>query len=135
MKKSKEESVIDNKMEVKQRKYLTILSIIGIISAFLPWVSTIIGSLSGIDGDGIITLIMFALSLFMVLDINNKPSLVNKENELNLAKWLNVGIFGIMLWKVINISLLGMLGIGFWLTLFAALAGVIISFFPNKIWK
>jgi len=49
----------------KQRMVLIIASVIGIVAAFLPWVSiTILGvtaTVSGIEGDGMITLILFII--------------------------------------------------------------------------
>lgn len=52
----------------KQRNAILIVSGLGVLATFLPWVKApIIGSVNGTDGDGWITLVLFAVPLAISL--------------------------------------------------------------------
>jgi hypothetical protein len=110
-----------------KHKTFSIISLIGIISAFLPWVTVpLLGSISGIKGDGIITLILFAISLIVIF-FNERSSFI-MNNLTKIVTSINGLIFLMMMWKLIQVSqMMSLLGIGFWGTLLASGAGFVLG--------
>ena len=52
----------------KQRIIIIVIAALGILATFMPWVKApIIGSVNGTDGDGWITLVLFAVALVISL--------------------------------------------------------------------
>jgi len=67
----------------RQRSGVAIAAGAGVIASFLPWVhAPIIGSINGIQGDGQITLVLFAIALLLALLGNRAAS---------MSSWLQVG--------------------------------------------
>ncbi|QTU82730.1 hypothetical protein J7S27_05525 [Carnobacteriaceae bacterium zg-C25] len=66
----------------KQKLYITIFSVIGALSVFMPWASIssfgVSQNFSGIDGDGKITLVLFIIACVLCL-IGNKQEKLQKN--------------------------------------------------------
>jgi hypothetical protein len=112
----------------KQRKFVMIAALVGIISMFLPWVSFMGYSSNGLGGAGTLILLAFiAAGVLAYLGDQKKP--MAKNNWLGA---LGCGALIILIW-VINFLRLpsgasNVIGIGFWVCALAA-AGVLVPTF------
>lgn len=123
-----------NKMH-KQRLAILIVAAIGVISAFLPWATIDLGllggrsSVSGINGDGLITLLAF-LAAGVVTFLGDQKETVNSDDKF---KWGTVGAGAlatlIAFIAMINVSSVPLSSVGFGVFL-SILAGGIIAAIP-----
>lgn len=122
----------------KQKLVVLIISIIGMLCTFMPWVNIpLIGAINGIQGDGWITLTTFAVTAILSLTKDQAAPL--KKGQGYLVAGLGGLLFFHALYKIIDFST-GMaqiaqdnpfaemldntvsIGFGLYLLLFAALA-------------
>lgn len=114
----------------KKRKLTFIAAIVGIIGSFLPWIShPFFGSVGGLEGDGKITLILFAIAGALVFFAGNKAEPLKKG--LSLVVWIAAGIAAVVgLIDLSNINETGFsVGIGLWLVVIAGIAVVVNTLF------
>lgn len=123
----------------KQKLYILISSIVGILAALMPWVSvtafrSVTQTVSGIDGDGKITLVLFAIACALCF-VGNKQEKFSQQFVYGLwaVGGLNILIF-LMLFSrageaaksVYGFGSVG-LGHGAFLTFLAALAIILFT--------
>lgn len=85
----------------KQKVAIIIASAAGMVGTFLPWVTLpILGGISGTQGDGWITFIMFGLAL-VAAAVGNKEHALNAV-QLVLAVILGGGAGLVGIWKIID---------------------------------
>ncbi|HVZ97262.1 MAG TPA: SHOCT domain-containing protein [Chitinophagaceae bacterium] len=127
----------------KQRKFILIASVLGIISVFLPWVSiSVFGmsqSVNGFQGWGVVVFILFIVSLFVSLMGNQTEPLEGTNRLAAVACGIIILFSTIMGIKGSKTSLDGGLGlvdanagIGFILALISGLALVLFSLIFKK---
>lgn len=87
----------------RQRLGVIIAAGAGVIASFLPWVhAPIFGSINGIQGDGKITLALFAIALFLALLGNRAAAL---SGGLQLGAIVSAGLAGVIgIYKIIDFS-------------------------------
>jgi hypothetical protein len=117
----------------KQRKFVLILSAIGVISMFLPWVRvSVFGfsqSVNGIHGVGIVVFLCFVVAAITAY-------IGDQTKNLDKSTWLIVLVCGalatiIVLWNIIDASsgIMGsFLGFGIYLSGLAAIAVLLSAF-------
>jgi putative oligomerization/nucleic acid binding protein len=110
----------------KQRRFVLIASVIGVVSIFLPWISveflgSNFGSANGFHGKGVIMFLAFAgAGVICLLNDQTKP--------LDKTMWLVTLALGALnlLLAIIFLSdisqALGLVGFGFWIALAASIA-------------
>lgn len=108
----------------KQRIVVLVVSIVGIVAAFLPWATIVLFgvsvSASGIEGDGVITLILFAVAAILCF--------VGKRAEpLGKTKFVCAGV-GLVSVIVAAFALSEFSGIGLFLTILAGIVLCVMSF-------
>lgn len=106
----------------RQRLGIMVASLVGILSAFLAWISFGGFVKTGTEGDGMITLILFAVCLVLVV-------LKDRGDRLPTPLMTVVVILGLLsaaiaLINILDVSKLGadMVGVGMWLTLASGVA-------------
>jgi hypothetical protein len=114
-----------------QRKLILVAAVVGIISAFLPWIDIVIGTINGFHGKGIIVFLSFAAALIVGL-------MGNKATALDKAMWLvtlatgAIALFFTVLY-INDFSGFGGfgpgMGIGVWIALIASLGILAASWF------
>lgn len=114
----------------KQRLTILIVAILGVIGTFLPWISTPFGSVKGTEGDGYITLALYAVVLvFSVLGKTKEPL---KGGLLIGAIIIALVASAVGLYDIMNAKkLLGsmkFIGIGLYLVSVAGILIAILSF-------
>lgn len=119
----------------KQRLAILIVAGLGVLATFLPWVKVpILGSVNGTQGDGWITLVLFAIAILISLSKDKTKAI---EGGLLYAAILPGGLAGaIGLWKIIDFNSkmeeLGVggvsIGFGLYLVVLAGIALPIVGF-------
>jgi hypothetical protein len=106
----------------KQRKFILIAAVVGIIAMFLPWIDlSFLGSINGMHGGGIVVFLAFAGAGAVAL-------LGDQTKTLEKTFWFIALACGALasLIMVINflraLDALGLFGIGFYLAIIASLA-------------
>ena len=110
----------------KQRRFVLLASITGVVSIFLPWVDTTFENFSGLRGVGIPILLCFVLSGIIAVT-------GNRSMHLNKNRWMvtlvtgciAVLLTGILLFSKMN-SIVNIFGYGLSMALIAA-CGVILA--------
>ena len=113
----------------KQRKFILIAAVVGIISMFLPWVKFFGYHLSGMNGIGILIFFCFVIAGILTL-------LGDQTKNLDKTSWLTALISSalatlIIAWKIIEASANNMesfLSFGIYLAALAAI-GILASAF------
>ena len=91
-----------NKMH-KQRLIIMVISILGMLATFMPWVKApLIGSVNGTEGDGWITLGLFAVALVMSLLGDRTQKIVTKKIYIASIASIIAAVIGI--WKIIDFN-------------------------------
>ena len=87
----------------KQRLAILIVAGLGVLATFLPWVKVpIIGSVNGTQGDGWITLVLFAIAILISLSKDKTKAI---EGGRLYAAILPGGLAGALgLWKIIDFN-------------------------------
>lgn len=84
-----------------QRVGIIIAAAAGMLGTFLPWVNVpILGSISGTQGDGWITFVLFALTVFLA--IVGKKQQVLRGGQFFITMLFGVAAGGFGLWKIID---------------------------------
>lgn len=123
----------------KQKLYIVIVSVIGMLAAFMPWINVeayrfSVQNVSGIQGDGKITLVLFAVACALCF-IGNKQEKLSQQFTYGL--WavgvVNVIIFFVLIMNANSFSKstfgLGSVNLahGAYLTLLAAIGILVFS--------
>lgn len=129
----------------KQRLFILAAAVLGIVSSFLPWITLPMGSISGIKGDGWLTLILFLVPTIVSVLGNRNAKLSRTNLYIAMGPALLAGLMG--LYKIIdfNSSLpdadnpfaLGIrsamsIGVGLYLVVIAGLAVPAIGLFVKE---
>lgn len=93
-----------------------------VLAAFLPWASLFGMSVSGIDGDGVITLVL-AVAGGLVLVLTS--GLTGKQPTAGRWPQLTLVVLAALVALIALIDMSGIAAIGLYLTLFAGLAWVV----------
>jgi hypothetical protein len=106
----------------KKRKMILIVAVVGMIGTFLPWFSAFGYSVSGTEGDGWITLFLFAVGGALAFFAGDKAEPLGKGKLMGV--WIPAAIAAFIALRNIFRSRPGGvdLGIGLW---FIAIAGVV----------
>ena len=111
----------------KQRKMILIAAAVGVISMFLPWVSILGYSASGMHGAGILVFLCFLAAGFLSFTGDQTTNL----NRMNWMLTLVAGGIALLI-MVINffdgLSAIGLYGIGFWGALIASICIVAFTY-------
>jgi len=110
----------------KQRKMILIAAAVGIISMFLPWVSFLGFSVSGMHGSGIFVFLCFAAAAALAY-------MGDQTTNLNQTNWMITLIAGgvaalIMVINFFDAASSGLLGIGFYGALIASIGIIAFAF-------
>jgi len=104
----------------KQRKFILIFAVVGIIAMFLPWIDVFFISINGMHGKGILVFLCFiACGIMAILGDQTKP--------LDRAKWMITLILsgltslGMIISLFGGMSTIGGFAFGFYLALIAIL--------------
>ena len=123
----------------KQKQILLLAAAVGIIGAFLPWASvSVMGisqSVNGLSGDGIITLVLFAVAGYLSFKGDKKEVLSGNSLYIIVGAFGIAGLIGLydinQMGQVTGLAAIGAsasIGIGLYLTLLAGAAGAILPF-------
>ena len=105
----------------KKRKLILIIAVVGMIGTFLPWASAFGFTVSGTEGDGWITLVLFAIGGAMALFSGDRGQALGSGKLL--AVWIPAALAAIIALRKIFTKPAGIsIGIGLWLI---AIAGII----------
>lgn len=86
-----------------QRKVIAGGAAAGILATFLPWVNApIVGSVSGTEGDGWITLLLFVVPLVLALRGDKMSFLTKRDSYIAAAAAVIAGIIGIF--KILDVN-------------------------------
>jgi len=141
-----------------QKKYLVIAAAAGIIASFLPWasISGIINqSVNGLDGDGKLTIVLFAVAGYFVIKGNKNEELSGNAFYIVIGAFGLAGLIGLYDWSNMTEKLKSIhetnskfglkkslfafevkIGLGLYLTAIAGVAGVAVPFlFKGKVNK
>ena len=84
-----------------QRISIIISAAAGMLGTFLPWVNIpILGSYNGTQGDGWITFVLFALTVFLAI-VGNKQHVL-RGGHFFITMLFSVAAGGFGLWKIID---------------------------------
>lgn len=86
----------------KQRLFILAASVLGIVSSFLPWIELPFGSVSGIKGDGWLTLILFLVPTIISVIGNRRANLTKMNLYISMGPALLAGLMG--LYKIIDFN-------------------------------
>jgi hypothetical protein len=126
----------------KQRMFIVIAAVLGIVATFLPWIELAMGSIAGTKGDGWITLLLFLVSAVLAVLGNRNSSLSGVKLYGAMGPALTAGLIG--LYKILNFNsslpdgdnpfALALrntmsIGIGLYLVVIAGLAIPVIGYF------
>lgn len=87
----------------QQRLIILIISALGILATFMPWATVpIVGSINGSQGDGWITLILFAIGLIPIF-------LGDRANKLGKGGLFTTSCFSLLsaafaVWKIVDFN-------------------------------
>jgi hypothetical protein len=85
----------------KQRIIVIVIAALGMLATFMPWVKApIIGSVDGTDGDGWITLVLFAVALVMGLLGDRTQKIETKKMYIASIATAIAALVGI--WDIID---------------------------------
>ena len=114
------------KINMQGARVVSLVGFVGVIlGAFLPWSRVLIFSVSGTDGDGVITLLLgVAGASLIAFGRGSAPAWI--------AAVAGVAAFGVGLYDVANFpaSSLAAIGMGLWLTLAASVLAAIAAAVP-----
>ncbi|MFM7758862.1 MAG: hypothetical protein ACKO6J_08005 [Crocinitomicaceae bacterium] len=85
-----------------QKKYLVIAAAVGIIASFLPWasISGIISQrVNGLDGDGKLTIVLFAVAGYFVIKGNKNEELSGNALYVVIGAFGLAGLIGLYDWS------------------------------------
>lgn len=86
-----------------QRKVVAGGSAAGMLATFLPWVNApIVGSVSGTEGDGWITLLIFVVPLVLALRGDKLTFLTKRDSYIAAAAAVVAGLIG--LYKIMDVN-------------------------------
>ena len=86
-----------------QKQVVVVSAAIGMLCTFLPWAKVpIVGSVSGTEGDGWITLLLFAVPLVLALRGDKLTAFTKKESYIAAAAAAIAGVIGI--WKIADVN-------------------------------
>ncbi len=113
----------------KKRKFILIIAVVGMIGTFLPWASAFGFTVSGTQGDGWITLALFAIGGAIAFFSGDKAAALKKK--IMAAVWIPAALAAVIaLLKIFKSRPAGMsIGIGLWLIAIAGLAQVFVTLF------
>jgi hypothetical protein len=123
-----------------QKKYMLIAAAIGVIAVFLPWATVKSGMLNfsanGLDGDGVITLILFSIVGYLIFRNDKTEELSGNNLYLVVGGFGICALIGIYDWSnasnsfpaVSNQLVSVNIGIGLYLTALSGIAGAVIPF-------
>jgi hypothetical protein len=131
-----------------QKKYLVIAAAAGIIASFLPWasISGIINqSVNGLDGDGKLTIVLFAVAGYFVIKGNKNEELSGNALYVVIGAFGLAGLIGLYDWSNMTDKLKSIhetnskfgfkksvldvkIGLGLYLTAIAGVVGVAVPF-------
>lgn len=113
----------------KKRKFILIIAVAGMIGTFLPWASAFGFTVSGTEGDGWITLFLFAIGGAIAFFNGEKTEAIKKK--VMTAVWVPAAIAALIaLLKIFKSRPAGVnIGIGLWLIAIAGLAQVFVTLF------
>lgn len=86
----------------KQRLFILGAAVLGIIASYLPWISLPMGSVSGLKGDGWLTLILFLVPTVISVLGNRAASLSKTNLYVAMGPALLAGLLG--LYKIIDFN-------------------------------
>lgn len=105
----------------KKRKLIVILAAAGMIGTFLPWASAFGFTVSGTEGDGWITLVLFAIGGGMALFSGRRTEPLTRGKLM--VVWISAAIAAFLaLYKIFTVEGPVKIGIGLWLI---AIAGIV----------
>jgi hypothetical protein len=105
----------------KKRRLILIVSVVGMIGTFLPWASAFGFTVSGTEGDGWITLFLFAIGGALAFFAGDKAEPLGKGKLTGV--WVPAALAAIIALRKIFTKPAGIsIGIGLWLI---AIAGII----------
>ncbi|MBM4402880.1 MAG: hypothetical protein FJ042_00590 [Candidatus Cloacimonetes bacterium] len=112
----------------KQRLFIMIAAVVGAVAALLPWASAFGFTVSGISGDGILTLILFIICIALLLIKDKSRTLSVPFNFIVAGAGGASGLVGLFdIYRMSELSL-EIVGIGLWLTLIAGIAVPVLVF-------
>lgn len=112
----------------KKRKFILIVAVVGMIGTFLPWASAFGISVSGTEGDGWITLILFAIGGALAFFSGDKAQPLTKGKLTGV--WLPSALAAVIALRKILDKPQGIsIGIGLWLIAIAGIVQVLLTFF------
>jgi hypothetical protein len=113
----------------KKRKFILIIAIVGMIGTFLPWASAFGFTVSGTEGDGWITLALFAVGGAIAFFNGEKSEAISKK--VMAGVWVPAALAALIaLMKIFKSRPGGVsIGIGLWLIAIAGIAQVFVSLF------
>lgn len=86
----------------KQRMFILAASVLGIVASFLPWITLPMGSISGIKGDGWLTLILFLVPTIISVLGNRNGRLSRTNLYIAMGPALLAALIG--LYKIIDFN-------------------------------
>ena len=112
----------------KKRKFILIIAVAGMIGTFLPWASAFGFTVSGTEGDGWITLALFAVGGAIAFFNGEKSEAIKKK--IMVGVWIPAVIATIVgLLNLFKLRSGVSAGFGLWLVILAGLAQVFVSLF------
>jgi len=113
----------------KKRKFILIVAVAGMVGTFLPWASAFGFTVSGTEGDGWITLVLFAIGGAIAFFAGEKAEPIKKS--LSTVVWVPAGLAALIaLLKIFKSRPAGVsIGIGLWLIAIAGILQVLLVMF------
>lgn len=113
----------------KKRKFILIIAVVGMVGTFLPWASAFGFTVSGTEGDGWITLFLFAIGGAIAFFKGEKGEAIAKKFMTGV--WVPAALAGLIaLLKIFKSRPGGVnIGIGLWVIAIAGIAQVLVSLF------
>lgn len=112
----------------KKRMFILVVAVAGMIGTFLPWASAFGFSVSGTEGDGWITLGLFAIGGAIVLFAGNRAEALSKGKLAGV--WITAALAALIaLHKIFTKDPIITIGIGLYLIAIAGIAQILLAFF------
>jgi hypothetical protein len=86
----------------KQRMFILVAAVIGVIATFLPWIELAMGSVAGTKGDGWLTLPLFTISAVLAVLGNRMAPLSGASLYGTMVPALLAGLLGI--YKIVDFN-------------------------------
>ena len=123
-------------VQMSGAKVIALFGFAGVIlGAFLPWAHVLFFSVSGLDGDGVITLILGVIGAALI-------TFGRRGTTTLVAALVGVVACGIGLYDSVNLSIVAQesagtasVGAGLWLTIFASALAVVASVSDAVEWE